>query len=74
MVNVDHVNMLRHQGSDAWNAWREENPAVRPDLSGVDLMEADLNGANLQGADLSMANLIRARLSRANLIQHGEPD
>jgi Peptidase family M41/ATPase family associated with various cellular activities (AAA)/AAA+ lid domain len=26
-----------HEGVTAWNAWREQNPHIRPDLSGADL-------------------------------------
>jgi hypothetical protein len=40
MANLDHVKMLK-QGVAAWNAWREKNPDIRPDLRG-----ADLGGAN----------------------------
>ena len=46
----------------AWNAWRDENPDIDPDL-----FEADLNGANLRGANLSRANLRGANLRGANL-------
>ena len=47
---------------DAWNKWRDENPDIRPDLSG-----ADLSGWNLRGADLSEANLVDANLIGADL-------
>jgi Pentapeptide repeats (8 copies) len=81
MANPDHIAQLR-KGVDAWNAWREQNPSVVPNLSGatltavnlsgaslvgVDLSEADLSGANLFRAHLSGANLFRADLSWANL-------
>jgi hypothetical protein len=33
MANPDHLKTLR-QGVDAWNAWRNQHPAVAPDLSG----------------------------------------
>ena len=46
MANAKHVALLK-QGVDAWNAWREENPDVRPDLSGAHLDGADLTGAHL---------------------------
>src|SRR5262249_45429449 len=36
------------KGVDAWNAWRRENPDIRPDLS-----RAGLSGAVLSEADLS---------------------
>jgi Pentapeptide repeats (8 copies) len=81
MANAEHVAILK-KGVDAWNAWRGENPRIRPnlgeadlfeadlkdaDLSDVDLFEADLRGADLSDADLFEANLINADLSAANL-------
>ena len=54
--------LLVRQGAAAWNAWREANPSVRPDLR-----EANLNGANLSGAFLRGAFLTTANLNRANL-------
>jgi hypothetical protein len=61
MADEEQLAVLR-QGSDAWNAWRRENPKVP-----VDLLEADLIGAHLSGAHLSEATLTRANLSKANL-------
>lgn len=55
------------QGASAWNAWREANPGVRPDLSGVVLDGVDLSGANLEGIVLSGAQLSRANLAHAIL-------
>jgi hypothetical protein len=71
MANPDHLNMLQ-QGVDAWNAWRERNPSITPDLSGAPLArahlsEANLNHTNLSGANLFRANLFRAKLRVANL-------
>jgi Pentapeptide repeats (8 copies) len=81
MANDEHVAILK-KGVDAWNAWRGENPRIRPnlgeadlfeadlsdaDLSDVDLFEADLRGADLSDADLFEANLVNADLSAANL-------
>jgi hypothetical protein len=66
MANDEHVALLK-QGVAAWNAWRRENPDVRPNLSEVYLWGADLSGADLSGADLSGANLTHANLNRANL-------
>jgi uncharacterized protein YjbI with pentapeptide repeats len=61
MANDEHVAMLK-KGVEAWNAWRDENPDIDPDL-----FEADLNGTNLRGANLSRANLRGANLRGANL-------
>jgi hypothetical protein len=61
----EHVALLK-KGVAAWNTWRDENPDIRPDLTGADLSKADfcqanLSGANLCGAVLMKANLIDAR-------------
>ena len=78
----EHVALLK-QGVDAWNAWREQNPNIRPDLSKADLSRADLTQErdrdwhhhsvvwpyllDLRGADLSGAKLEWAGLSYADL-------
>jgi len=66
MANAEHVEILK-QSVEAWNKWRIENPAVKPDLSDADLSGADLSGADLSGANLSRADLFRANLSGADL-------
>ncbi len=76
MANAEHLAALR-EGGEVWEAWRNENRSLRPDLSGVLLERANLAGANLSranlsnaalgGADLSGADLSGANLSRANL-------
>jgi len=71
MANDEHVAILK-KGVAAWNAWRDENPDIRPNLSEATLDGADLTGANLSGAflnraDLSYAKLPEANLTRANL-------
>ena len=71
MADPDHMNMLR-QSVGKWNAWREREPSITPDLteadlSGANLTEADLSGATLYRADLSGATLYRADLSGADL-------
>ena len=68
MANDEHVALLK-QGVAAWNAWRDKNPNIRPDLSGADLIEANLIGANLSGANLIGADLRAANLDGANLIE-----
>jgi hypothetical protein len=68
MANDEHVALLK-QGVAAWNAWRVENPDIRPDLSGASLSGANLSGASLSEADLSEAKLWAANLSGANLEQ-----
>jgi hypothetical protein len=77
MANEEHVTLLK-QGVDAWNDWRRDNPAVRPDFSGADLRGvnlnaadwasgADLRGANFSGADLRGAGLLLANFGGADL-------
>jgi len=56
MVNAKHLAILR-QGVDTWNAWREKERQVKPDLSHVNLHAADLTGVDLKGADLHDADL-----------------
>jgi len=66
VANAEHVERLR-AGVGAWNAWRRENPSIRPDLSGEDLSELDLQGINLGETDLSDTELFQADLTEANL-------
>ena len=67
MANEEHLAILK-KGVKEWNAWREENRTIRPDLSEVDLIRTDLSYADLSYADLSYANLSGADLIDANLI------
>jgi hypothetical protein len=66
MANPEHLQILQ-QGVDAWNAWRERNRDIRPDLSEANLKRANLKSANLNEAALSGANLSHAALHAANL-------
>jgi len=61
MANDEHVALLK-KSVDAWNAWRDQNTDIRPDLS-----EANLSKANLAGANFSEANLYAVDLNRADL-------
>ena len=65
MASEEHVAILS-DGVDAWNAWREKNRLVRPQLRGANLTGRDLrlcrfSDADLKGADLTGANLTGAR-------------
>jgi uncharacterized protein YjbI with pentapeptide repeats len=51
MTETDHLSLLR-QGTDAWNAWREANRSIRPDLRAANLSGVNLAGAFLRGAAL----------------------
>jgi uncharacterized protein YjbI with pentapeptide repeats len=76
MSNEEHLTMLE-RGLGSWNKWREQYPAIRPDLTSANLRDANLRllnlaetdfaGTNLSGADLTGANLTRACLTQANL-------
>jgi hypothetical protein len=71
VANQEHQAKLQEaiakQNIAAWNAWREANPAIQPDLSRANLHGADLHGANLSGANLSSAKLSNTNLVRADL-------
>jgi hypothetical protein len=69
----DHAEILR-SGPTAWNAWREENPSIVPDLAGIALKLSErqmgpINGGpiNLKSALLQEAMLPFATLSAAEL-------
>lgn len=76
MANEEHLTILQ-RGVEAWNAWRQKQGDIRPDLGGAslnganlreaDFSEADLSGASLDGADLSRASLGGADLGWTNL-------
>ncbi|MFC2170436.1 toll/interleukin-1 receptor domain-containing protein [Calditrichota bacterium] len=71
MANPEHLAILK-KGVKEWNAWREANPDIQPDLNVANLSNADLQHANLRGANLyltlfSGANLSCAKLSGAKL-------
>jgi hypothetical protein len=66
MANDEHVALLK-QGVDAWNAWRDGNPDIVPQLSRADLSNRDLAGANLSQTNLWDANLTRANLTEVHL-------
>jgi uncharacterized protein YjbI with pentapeptide repeats len=68
LADKDHLEILK-KGVDLWNKWREENPSIKPDLSGSDFEGAILVEADLSQANLSKTNLGSADLSEANLFQ-----
>ena len=69
-VNPHHLLHLS-QGAGAWNAWRKQEPNVRPDLINAKLKGANLSGMDLSGSLLSLANLWEAGLSGAILVDCG---
>ena len=73
MASEEHLNLIK-QGVDIWNAWREKNPEINPDLSqadlrGVKLQKIDLGNGNLKECKLQFSNLTGANLEGANLTQ-----
>jgi hypothetical protein len=76
MANKEHLKIIK-QGAWAWNAWRDKNPGVQPDLSKADLIaefpftielvRANLRNANLREANLTRADLRMTDLSKADL-------
>jgi uncharacterized protein YjbI with pentapeptide repeats len=67
MANDEHVALLK-RGVAAWNAWRDENPDIRPDLSDADLQRRDLRYVNFKSSLLIDTDLTEALLHRANFI------
>jgi uncharacterized protein YjbI with pentapeptide repeats len=71
MANEEHVALLKSSSffeeAPEWNAWRQQNPDIRPDLVEALLIEEDLSNADLHQADMRGAVLKAARLSYADL-------
>jgi uncharacterized protein YjbI with pentapeptide repeats len=61
-----HLNLLK-RSVEEWNAFRNANPEVKPNLTGANLSYAHLTRANLSDANLTDAHLAYADLSDANL-------
>jgi hypothetical protein len=66
MANRKQLALIK-RGVTNWNKWREDNPSIKPDLSGANLRFAVLNGANLQGVNLTNSNLELSSLVGTNL-------
>jgi uncharacterized protein YjbI with pentapeptide repeats len=71
VANEEHLAKLR-EGVESWNAWRETNYGIQPDLYSADINGVRLRGINLSGANLSStrfqdSDLCGANLSGANL-------
>lgn len=61
MANPEHVAIL-NKGVAAWNAWRQSDSYLTPDLSGIKLVST-----NLRDIDFTNTNLTRSRLTGVNL-------
>src|SRR5215211_6166081 len=66
MADRSHLDILA-QGVEAWDAWRERDPYVRPALTEANLSGADLSDADLSDADLTYSVLIKTNLQRTTL-------
>jgi uncharacterized protein YjbI with pentapeptide repeats len=71
VANPEHFEIWQ-EGVDAWNAWRDLNRDITPDLSAADLSladlrQAELRGVNLRGVDLSNTDLSAIDLSHTDL-------
>jgi uncharacterized protein YjbI with pentapeptide repeats/DNA-binding XRE family transcriptional regulator len=73
-ANRQHLALLK-RGADVWNRWRDENPAIQPVLSRIDLSlegctdlsDYNLEQADLQGVSGNEIKFCRAKLSWADL-------
>ena len=68
MANPEHIDFLS-QGIVVWNAWREANPSIRPDLSEANLSGLNLREINLVGADLHEVNFSDTDLGTSLYVQ-----
>lgn len=76
-MDKNHVNLLLSKGVADWNLWREKNPTIKPDLSGLDftlyrstiyrIWDAQTKRLDLHDVDFSDTNLARCNLSCADL-------
>lgn len=64
--NKKHLKVFR-RGVTSWNKWRDKNPDVIPELTGIQLDTVDLNGINLSNADLRGATLKNVSLNNSVL-------
>src|SRR3984957_4293976 len=76
MANEEHVALLKSslffEEAPEWNAWRQQNPDIRPDLVEArlgeeDLAHADLHQAHMRGAVLTAAGLRYPDFASADL-------
>ena len=64
MANPEHLEILQ-QGIEAWNAWRDQNGDIRPDLSIASLFRINLAPTDIiSQADLFPADPIQTLGSR----------
>jgi len=66
MDSENHIEILK-QGVAVWNQWRNDYPAVIPNLRGIDCSYQALRGVNLGSAQLERASFYGTDLTGANL-------
>ena len=66
MASDEHVALLK-QGVAAWNAWRDQSPDIRPDLTKANLANSTIGSSSLNDAKLSRANLQGAVITSSDL-------
>ena len=64
MAKDEHLAIIKKSVSE-WNAWRQKELTVYPDLSGVNFGAAKLNEVDFAYVDLSQASFDGGQLSRA---------
>ena len=62
-ADAEHVETLR-RGPRYWNAWREQNPTIMPNLTGVRLSASERQMGVMNGGPINLAS---ARMRRAQL-------
>jgi len=62
-MDIEPLALLK-QGIDVWNEWREQNPEVNLDLTGVNLSGANLELVNLGEVNLKLATLATLLLGK----------
>lgn len=73
MAVAEHVEIFK-KGPQAWNAWRDENPDVRPDLSDIDFekdvhtYQSTYDMPEFAGYNLSYMNLNRITARNSHFI------
>lgn len=75
MADSEQLRILKEEGVQAWNEWREQRPEAllsepylgQPRFSEANLRGADFRGVNLKGANLTAAHLRWAYLRDADL-------
>lgn len=66
MASEEHLKILK-KGSKAWNAWRKNNPDIKPDLSECDLKNKNFAGYDLKNADFYSSHLENTKFVKSDI-------